>query len=49
MRIYLCCPECGGTDWQFREEDADFRCLDCGATVYPEDMGAVTSEGDELY
>ncbi|MBO4542803.1 MAG: hypothetical protein J5725_06420 [Bacteroidales bacterium] len=49
MRIYLCCPECGNTNWIFNKEEDAFECGACGELCYTEDMGAVTSEGDELY
>jgi len=56
MKIYLCCPECGDTNWIFRPasagragEEPEFECGACGELCFPEDMGAVDSDGDELY
>ena len=49
MKIYLCCPECGDTNFIYRPDEAAFECLACGDLSFTEDMGAVTSEGEELY
>lgn len=38
MKIVATCPECGGTEFEYPTDDLEFRCKECGASCYPEEL-----------
>lgn len=50
LHLYAMCPNCGSTSFLHGDDDGSFKCLDCGAYVFPEDMGLFVrhqkTEGD---
>ncbi len=51
LKIFLTCPNCGNSTWIARDDkeaEGAFECAACGDLVFTEDMGAKTTEYQEL-
>ena len=45
FEINLCCPECGGLEWDVTDDRKRFKCVYCGGVYGFEDMTPQVFEG----